>query len=86
MTNGVIGETQTVVLTGRSRVLVSGNFPSPTLVQIEIDGDSLDKATVRTFDKEGGFIAEAVNLDNLTATVLKGTRDTFVDISVTAIP
>ena len=85
LTNATTDGTATVAATGPSRVIVSGTFTNNAKVILELDGDSLDKATIAVFTGRKGIKVESASGDNFTATVKGGDSDTSIDVSVTGL-
>ncbi len=85
LTNAGTDDTDSVVVTGRCRVLVSGKFTNNAKVIIEVTADSLTKATYHVSNKREGFAMNTAASDTITATVKGGDTDTSIDVSVTAL-
>jgi len=90
ITNGDDGDSGNITMTGRTRVLVSGDFGSSGYVEFEIEGDGLAKAVcntvyIRTPEKRRNFIVDAANGDKLTATIVGGNGTTSLNVSATAL-
>lgn len=66
---------------GDMQVLVSGVFGGST-VRIELEADSLEKAVIKQFLKDGGIVVTAKTGTTLTASVIGGDETTSIDVSI----
>ena len=83
LTNAVSGGTGNVALTADASVLASGTFAASSRVIIELVGDSLDRATIYEFTKEGGIVVAGKTGHTLYATVVGGDGSSeSIDVSV----
>ena len=82
ITAGGNGGTGNTSVTEKVQVICSGTFSGGSLVMIEVEADSLRKATVHIFNKPDAISIDAKTGTTLTATINGGGSGTSIDVSV----
>ena len=81
ITAGGNGDTGNTGVTEKTQVICSGVFSGGSLVAIEVEADSLRKATVHIFNKPDAVAIDAKTGTTITATINGGDSGTSIDVS-----
>jgi len=81
ITAGGTDATNTLVVSGSVKLIVSGVFSGNASLNVEIESDSLRAAPIHNFRNEGAISIDSVTGQTLTVTVNGGDASTSIDVT-----